>query len=77
MEVLASALARMDLGTKVIPLQKNLATREAVLAAASADVLFGCVDSLEGRHLLNRLATFYCLPYFDVGESWNVPPKTG
>ncbi|MGZ3387313.1 MAG: ThiF family adenylyltransferase, partial [Isosphaeraceae bacterium] len=28
---------------------------------------FGCMDGAEGRNLLNRLATFYCLPYFDVG----------
>jgi hypothetical protein len=25
------------------------------------------MDGVEGRHLLNRLATFYTLPYFDVG----------
>ena len=25
------------------------------------------MDSIDGRHLLNRLATFYSLPYFDVG----------
>jgi hypothetical protein len=25
------------------------------------------MDSVEGRNLLNRLATFYTLPYFDVG----------
>jgi len=25
------------------------------------------MDGVEGRHLLNRLASFYLLPYFDVG----------
>jgi hypothetical protein len=25
------------------------------------------MDSVDGRDLLNRLATFYCLPYIDVG----------
>jgi hypothetical protein len=25
------------------------------------------MDGVEGRHLLNRLAAFYVLPYFDVG----------
>jgi hypothetical protein len=25
------------------------------------------MDGVEGRHLLNRLAAFYLLPYFDVG----------
>src|SRR5262249_52370832 len=28
---------------------------------------FGCMDGAEGRNLLNRLTSFYCLPYFDVG----------
>lgn len=65
--VLASAIARMGLGQEVVPLPLNLATRAAVLAVAGCDVVFGCMDGVEGRHLLNRLATFYCLPYFDVG----------
>ena len=29
--------------------------------------MFGCVDSIEGRYILNRLATYYTLPYFDIG----------
>jgi hypothetical protein len=64
---LASAIARMGLGTEVVCIPSNLATREAVLAVAGCDVVFGCMDGVEGRHLLNRLATFYSLPYFDVG----------
>lgn len=66
-EVLASAIEKMGLGTAVVPLQRNLASREAILATSECDVVFGCVDSVEGRHLLNRLATFYLVPYFDVG----------
>ena len=65
--VLASAIARMGLGQEVIPLQKNLLTPEAVKAVAECDVVFGCMDGVEGRHVLNRLATFYLMPYFDVG----------
>jgi ThiF family/Prokaryotic homologs of the JAB domain len=65
--VLASAIARMGLGQEVIPLQKNLLTPEAVRAVAECDVVFGCTDGVEGRHILNRLATFYLMPYFDVG----------
>jgi hypothetical protein len=45
----------------------TLASREAVAAVAGADIAFGCMDGVEGRHLLNRLATFYTLPYIDVG----------
>lgn len=65
--VLAKAIARMGLGQEVLPLACNLMSKEAVLAVAEADVAFGCMDGAEGRHILNRTATFYNLPYFDVG----------
>jgi len=64
---IASAIARMGFAQEVEPFPLNLATRDAVFAVAGCDVAFGCMDGVEGRHLLNRLATFYCLPYFDVG----------
>lgn len=66
-QALASAIARMGLGTEVVCIPSNLATKEAALAVAGCDAVFGCMDGVEGRHLLNRLATFYSLPYFDVG----------
>lgn len=65
--MLAQAIAEMDLGVHVVPLPISLSTREAVMAVAEADVVFGCMDGVEGRHLLNRLATYYTLPYIDVG----------
>jgi hypothetical protein len=65
--VLASAIARMGLGQEVIPLQNNLLTPDIVKAVAECDVVFGCMDGVEGRHVLNRLASFYSMPYFDVG----------
>lgn len=66
--VLASAIARMGLDQEVLPLQCNLViSPEAVKAVAECDIVFGCMDGVEGRHLLNRLATFYLIPYFDVG----------
>ena len=64
---LASAIARMGLGQEVLPMPINLISREAVMRVAECDVVFGCTDGVEGRHMLNRLATFYTLPYFDVG----------
>lgn len=65
--VIASAIAHIGLGQEVLPLVCNLISKEAVSAVAEADIVFGCMDGAEGRHLLNRIATFYNLPYFDVG----------
>jgi hypothetical protein len=35
------------------------------------------MDGVEGRHILNRLATFYNLPYFDVGVRLDADGKGG
>jgi hypothetical protein len=45
----------------------NLFTRDAVLAASQADVIFCCVDTHQGRMLADRLAQAVLLPLFDVG----------
>jgi hypothetical protein len=66
-DVLARAVRRMGTGTQIKPIAKNLFTAETVKQVAECDVLFGCMDSVDGRHLLNKLAVFYSIPYFDVG----------
>ncbi len=57
----------MGLGTTVLPLKLNLYNSTAVLRIAECDAVFGGMDTSEGRHLLNRIATFYVVPYFDLG----------
>lgn len=76
-EVLASAIARMGLGQEVIPRRENLISKAAIHAIAECDVVFGCMDGVEGRHWLNRVATFYNLPYFDVGVRLDADGKGG
>lgn len=65
--VLAAAIAKIGLGQQVICLPHNLMNRTCVSTVAGADAIFGCMDGVEGRHVLNRIATFYNQPYFDVG----------
>jgi hypothetical protein len=66
-DVLADAVRRMGLGTRVVPIPKSLFNSDVVRRVAQCDVVFGCMDSVDGRDLLNRLCTFYVIPYFDVG----------
>lgn len=54
-------------GQAVLPLQMNLDSVEAVHRVAECDVIFGCVDTAEGRNLANRIASYYVLPFVDVG----------
>ncbi len=66
-EVMAEAAERIGLGTRLIPIKKNLWNPEVVRAVAQCDVLFGCMDTVDGRFLLNAISTFYNIPYFDIG----------
>ena len=66
-DVQGDAIQRVGLGTRVIRINQNLWNPEVIRAVAQCDVLFGCMDSIDGRYLLNALATYYALPYFDIG----------
>jgi len=66
-DVLADAIGALGLGTVVETYRSDLAKPDVVKALANCDFLFGCMDSADGRDLLNRIATYYSLPYIDVG----------
>ncbi len=66
-EVAERAIRAMGLGTKVQVHAKNLFDPIVIREVAACDVLFGCMDTIDGRYLLNKLASFYLLPYFDLG----------
>lgn len=66
-EVLADFVGRLSLGTRVEAFAYDLSHPAALHAVSTCDVVFGCMDGVEGRDLLNRLATFYSLAYLDVG----------
>ena len=46
----------------MIRLNKNVWDREVVDAVAQCDLVFGCMDTVDGRYLLNALASYYTLP---------------
>ena len=64
---LKAAIETMGTCTKVTARQENLFNVGVLRELAACDVLFGCMDSVDGRDLLNRLAAFYIVPYFDLG----------
>jgi hypothetical protein len=76
-EVLADAIGRMGLATEVVAIGKDLGTPQAVRAVAACDLVFGGMDSVSGRDLLNRLATFYVLPYIDLGVQLSARAEGG
>jgi len=66
-ELARRAVEAMQLGTRVETYVSNLVRRDVVEAVAGCDIIFGCVDSAEGRDVLNRISAYYLLPYIDVG----------
>jgi len=67
-EVLKEAISNFDLGTRVITFPKNIYDDLGCLRdLAECDVIIGCVDSVDGRDLINRISTYYIVPYFDLG----------
>lgn len=73
-DVLADAIRRANLGTRVIAVPYNLWSVQAIHAAAQCDVVFGCMDGADGRYLLNTLSTYYTIPYFDIGIRLEAEP---
>ena len=67
-KVLENAIKRIGIGTEVISFKKNLYEDiNALRALVECDVIFGCMDTVDGRHLLNQLCSFYLISYFDLG----------
>jgi hypothetical protein len=66
-DLAAATIERTGLGTQVQPIPFNLYDMRSIVASKQCDVLMGCVDTHEGRFLVNRLSSFYCVPYIDVG----------
>lgn len=67
----------VGLGTKITALPVSLLTPEAIRHVATADALFGCVDTALARAVMNRIATFHTMPYFDLGVRVNADGNGG
>ena len=66
-EVLTTAIKEMGLGTVVNAYQADLISVEVIKTLSQCDVIFGCMDSVDGRHVLNKIASYYIIPYIDMG----------
>jgi len=76
-EMFADAIRRYRSDGEVISVSGSVATRQAVLAASEADILFSSVDSAEGRHIADRLSACFAMPLFDVGVAIPTEPLPG
>lgn len=67
-DVLKARLEQVGFGTKFDLVKNNICDSKSDLRKiASADFIFGCTDTVESRHFVNQLSTYYLLPYIDIG----------
>lgn len=76
-DALAKVLDKHGTGTSITTYPELIFKREVSDALGACDILFGCVDSVEGRDFLNRIATFYSVPYFDLGVRLDADGRGG
>ncbi|MEQ6118918.1 ThiF family adenylyltransferase [Reichenbachiella sp. MALMAid0571] len=67
-DVIKQAIDKMGFNTMVTTFKSNLyEDLIAIETLSNCDFLFGCMDSIDGRHLLNCISSFYLIPYLDIG----------
>lgn len=66
-EALKDVLIQHGTGSVILPLPFSSLEDDTARKLAECDILFGCMDSAEGRDRLNRIAAFYLIPYIDLG----------
>ena len=67
-DVLKDYIDNTRIGTDVIACPYLLQeSRETLNEISSCDFVFGCMDSVEGRHYLNLISTYYLVPIIDIG----------
>ncbi|PZQ76922.1 MAG: hypothetical protein DI563_05665 [Variovorax paradoxus] len=71
------AIEAMGLGTRVRVHPYDLLDLRALRDLSTCDMVFGCMDSVDGRHVLNKLATAYLIPYIDLGVRLDADGKGG
>jgi hypothetical protein len=70
-------VAKAGFGTKVTAFASDVVNRDVVIALASCDVIFSCVDGVEGRYVLNLISSYYLVPLFDLGVKLEADGKGG
>lgn len=65
--MLHKAYQKIGLPTEVIAAPTIISEPNTIHMISVCDIIFGCLDSVDGRHHLNRISTFYNIPYIDMG----------
>lgn len=65
--MMAAAIRRYAPKTRVTIISAGIDTRDAVIAASAADILFSCVDGMTGRSIAELICRRCLIPLIDLG----------
>ena len=66
-DVLRDHAISTGLNVKVKSIVKDVGDEEVIKELSTCDIFVGCMDSVRGRHILNKISSSYCVPFFDIG----------
>jgi proteasome lid subunit RPN8/RPN11/16S rRNA G966 N2-methylase RsmD len=66
-EMLATKVFQHRDDIEISCINSTISCRDSIVAAGDADLLFCCVDSLEGRQICDQISMAFLQPLFDVG----------
>lgn len=77
-EVIKEAVESFGFNTQVKAYTDNIFNNpEALKEIAASDAIFGCVDTVDARHLMNLISSYYIVPLFDIGVRLDAYGKGG
>lgn len=76
-DVMKNGIDSLGIGTKTTCFSRHITNIEVVKELADCDVLFGCVDGAEGRHMLNLISSYYLIPFIDIGVKFDADGMGG
>ena len=76
-KVLADAINQYRSDVVLTVLDSKIGTRQAILEAATCDVLFSCVDTVSARMHVDLVGEYFLLPVFDIGVTIPTGSKDG
>lgn len=76
-DLLKEHIENIGLGTLVESYNSNLVNEDVIKAVADCDVIFSCVDTAEGRHIMDLISAYYIIPLIDVGVKFDADGQGG
>lgn len=76
-DIMKREIEAAGFNTRVTTFSSLISDHNVIKELADCDILFSCVDSAEGRHVLNQISSYYLIPLFDMGVKLQSDGKGG